>query len=120
MSMRVRMDDSNPARYWVTSEDDPDNEYCVDICDFPLGHDKDGIMNFNGSCFMTKTPDQYLYHGCKNFLYRCLPRLKKPEFMGMTFRCKHCTAAEEYALRLLKPYIKRANPNTEDEKPFQS
>lgn len=115
--MLVRMDESNPARYWVSSEDDGDKEYCVDICEFPLGIE-DGVMLFNGSCFLTRTTDQYDYHGCKDFLYRCLPRLKKPEFMGKTFRCKHCRAAEDYALKLLKPYIKKMSPSAEDDKPI--
>lgn len=118
MSMKVRMDDNCPHRFWVTSEDDPKNEYCVDICSHPVGLDSEGVMEFNGECFMTKTPEEHLYHGCKDFLYRCLPRLKKPEFMGKIFRCKHCRAAEEHALKILKPYLKKADPNPEDEKPF--
>jgi hypothetical protein len=112
------MDDNCPHRYWVSSEDDAGKEYCVDICDFPIGLDADGIMEFNGHCFMTKTDDGHEYHGCKDFLYRCLPRLKKEENMGRVFRCKHCRAAETYALKLLKPYLLKADPNPVDEKPY--
>lgn len=115
--MKVRMADNCPHKFWVTSEEEPDKEYCVDICEHELGLDEDGVMEFNGSCFLTKTPDEYEYRGCKDFLFRCLPRLRKEENMGKVFRCKHIRAAESYALKLLKPYLKKHNPNNEDEVP---
>lgn len=87
----------------------------MDICSHPVGLDDQGNMEFNGECFLTRTPDEYKYYGCEDFRYRCLPRLKKPENMGRVFRCKHVRAAEAYALKLLKPYLIKANPNKNPE-----
>lgn len=116
--MRVRLDDNSTHRFWVSSEEDNSVEYGVDICCYPVGLDENKIMIFNGRCFLTKTEEETKIHGCKDFLYRCEPRLKKPENMGKIFRCKHCRAAEEYALKLLKPLLLKHDPNPDDPIPF--
>ena len=109
--MKVRMDDNNPCQFWVSSESDGGVEYCVNICENPIGLDADGDMIYNGTCGLTKA----LIHGCADFRYRCQPKIDKPEHLGQIYRCKHIQAAEKYALKILKPYLKRANPNIPDE-----
>ncbi len=109
--MKVRMDGNHPCQFWVSSESDGGVEYCVNICENPGGLDEDGDMVFNGTCGLTPI----LIHGCADFRYRCAPALNKPENMGKVFRCKHLLSAEKYALKVLKPYLKKANPNIPDE-----
>lgn len=100
--MKVRMDDSDPCRYWVSSESDNGVEYIVDLCEWEVGLDNEGIMQYNGVCGLTHER----IHGCRDFIFRCEPMLKKPDNMGKIFRCKHIKAAESYALKLLKPFMK--------------
>ncbi len=101
MSMNARVADY-PTRVYVTSEEEPDAEYLVDLTEWELGLSDQGFMTFNGSC------------QCKDYLYRCLPRLKKPEFMGKVFRCKHVRWAREHALEFMLPKIKQADPNLDE------
>ena len=96
------MDDGDPCRYWVSSESEPGVEFIVDLCELPRGLDEDGIEVFNGVCGLT----QDRIHGCRDFSYRCMPLLRKQEHNGKVFRCKHIRAAESYALKLLKPYMR--------------
>ncbi len=109
--MKVRMDGNNPCQFWVKSESEGEVEYCVNICENPVGHDEDGDMIYNGTCGLTTM----LIHGCSDFKYRCQPKLDKPENMGKIFRCKHLWQAEKFAIKALKPYLKLANPNIPDE-----
>lgn len=103
MSMTARVADY-PTRVYVTSEDEPDEEYLVDLVEHELGLDSTtGLMQFNGSC------------QCKDYLYRWLPRLKKPEHMGKVFRCKHIRWAREHALEFMLPKLKEADPNIHED-----
>lgn len=117
--MNVRMDDNCPHRFWVSSESDGDKEYCVELGRFPLGFSDQGAMIFNGACMATTDPnlssDGPCMVGCRNFLYRCEPMLRKPENMGKVFRCKHIRAAREHALDLIIPFLVKADPNTPNE-----
>ncbi len=88
-----------PTRILVHSEDDQEQSYLVDLTDHELGLSEQGCMTYNGGC------------QCKDFLYRHLPRLKKPEFMGITMRCKHIRFAREHALEFMLPKLKLADPN---------
>lgn len=105
--MKVRIDDY-PTRFWVSSESDGGKEYIVSLCEFPIGTDDQGNLKFNGAC---GAPDGYRTHGCKDFIYRCEPALKKPENMGKVFRCKHVRAAREHALDFMLPYLCKNDPN---------
>jgi hypothetical protein len=98
MSMTGRIFDY-PTRLLVASEDNPDEEYLVDLVEWELGLNEHGVMTFNGSC------------QCEDYLYRWLPRLKKPENMGKVFRCKHIRWAREHALEFMLPKLKDADPN---------
>lgn len=98
MSMTGHVHDY-PTRILVSSEEEPDDAYLVDLVEWELGLNEHGIMTYNGSC------------QCKSYLYRCLPRLKKPEFMGKVFRCKHIRWAREHALEFMLPKLKEADPN---------
>lgn len=100
--MKVRMDDRNPCRYWVSSESDNGVEYVVDICEWGRGFDEEGVEVFNGVCGLT---DQRI-HGCADFMYRCERFLKNPDNNGKICRCKHIKAAEEHALKHIKPYMR--------------
>lgn len=112
--MKVRIDDNDPCRYVVSSESEAGAEYIVDICQNPIGLDSDGNMDFNGACICTKRENEWLQHGCKDFVYRCEPNLRKPENMGRVYRCKHCRAARDYAFRVLLPYVAKNRPNLPD------
>jgi hypothetical protein len=112
--MKVRMDEGDPCRYWVSSESDKGVEYIVDLCEWELGPDDEGVMQYNGVCGLT--PQRI--HGCRDFIFRCEKGLKNPENIGKAFRCKHINAAEKYALKLLKPYMaSHRAPNHEDLQP---
>lgn len=103
MSMTARVPDY-PTRIAVTSEEEPECEYLVDLVEWEIGLDPtNAIMQYNGSC------------QCKDYLYRCLPRLKKPEFMGKIFRCKHIRWAREHALEFMLPKLKEADPNIHED-----
>jgi len=110
--MKVELAGADLRYYWVTSESHPEDKYIVDICAYELGPDDDGIMRYNGKC-----GGPHGIHGCQHFLIKCEPKLKLPENMGKEFRCKHIKAAEERAIHLIKPIIKRTDPNlaTSDE-----
>ncbi len=109
--MKVRMSDADTCQYWVSSESDNGVEYIVDLCEWPLGLDEEGIPIFNGVCGLTHER----IHGCRDFIYRCEKNLKLPENKGKIFRCKHVNAAEKYALKLLKPYLLKHRLNMPDE-----
>lgn len=112
--MKVELDGNDCCRYWVTSESEPGVKYIVDLCEIELGLDKEGIPEFNGVCGLTNER----IHGCRDFAFRCIPLLKHPENKGKVFRCKHIRAAESYALKLLKPYMRAHRVNThEDSQP---
>lgn len=98
MSMHGEVHDY-PTRVLVHSEEDDNQAYLVDLTEFELGLSDNGNMTYNGSC------------QCKDYLYRCLPRLKKPEFMGKVFRCKHIRWARDHALEFMLPRLKQADPN---------
>lgn len=109
--MKVRMDEGDPCRYWVSSESDYGTEYIVDLCEMERGNDEDGIPIFNGVCGLTAAR----IHGCRDFKFRCDKELKKPINKGKVFRCKHLRAAEVYAIKLLKPYMKKNRPNRHED-----
>src|SRR6478736_5337907 len=102
MSMRGEVHDY-PTRIMVLSEEDQEDAYLVDLTEFEVGLNDQGCMTFNGSC------------QCKDFIYRWLPRIKKPENMGKVFRCKHIRWAREHALEFMLPKLKEADPNTREE-----
>jgi hypothetical protein len=109
--MTVRMDDNCPHQFWVSSETAGGEEYCVELAAYPLGLNEHGIPAFNGACGRTAAR----IRGCKDFIFRCEPKLKNPVNAGKTFRCKHCRAVREFALDLVVPYLVRADPNIPDE-----
>ncbi len=117
--MNVRPEDNSTTRFWVTSESDGDTEYLVEAAQFKLGLNSHGVMKFNGACIGTKSPEEWLEVGCKDFLYRCEPKLKKPENAGKVYRCKHCRAVREYldgfALDGFIARLAALNPNIPDE-----
>ena len=102
MSLRGEIFDY-PTRVLVNSEEKPEEVYLVDLTALPRGIDHDGYMQFNGSC------------QCKDFIYRCLPKLKIPENKGMICRCKHLRYAREHALSFILPELKKADPNTDED-----
>ena len=102
MSLSGRVFDY-PTRFLIVSEEDSEQEYLVDLVEHELGLDKNGNMEFNGGC------------NCRDFLYRCLPKLKKPEFMGQVHRCKHVRFARSEALNILLPYLKKHDPNIHED-----
>jgi hypothetical protein len=113
--MKVRMLDSDPCCYLVSSESDNGVEYVVDLCLHPLGLDEDGNQDFNGACISTRGTSEWTEAGCRDFVYRCAPMLKKPENKGKVYRCKHCRAARDYAFRLLLPYVAKSRPNQKED-----
>lgn len=98
-----------PSRVLVTSEEDEHKAYLVDLTMWPLGRDERGIMQFNGSCGCGANI------GCKDFLYRCEPKLKRPENKGKVFRCKHCRWARENVLDFLLEHLRKNDPNHPEE-----
>lgn len=112
--MKVRIDDSDLCRYWVSSESDGDKEYIVDLCEYPRGVDVEGNLVLNGACGLTNER----IHGCRDFSFRCERELKNPANAGKIFRCKHIRCAREYALTILLPHLSKMRPNThEDSQP---
>lgn len=109
------MDDNDPCTYVVSSESDSGIDYVVDLCQHPIGLDSEGNMDYNGACISTRGPKEWTQFGCRDFIYRCEPRLKEPNNMGKIFRCKHIRCARDYAFRLLLPYIAKNRPNIPDE-----
>ena len=109
------MADNDPCHYLVSSESDSGVEYLVDLCAYPIGLDAEGNMDYNGACISTRGKEEWLEHGCRDFIYRCEPNLKKSENMGKRFRCKHVRCARDYAFKLLLPYIAKNRPNIPDE-----
>lgn len=109
--MKVRMDDNCPHQFWVSSESDGNVEYCVELGAYPLGVNEHGIPAFNGAC--GRTPARIC--GCRDFKFRCEPKLKNPNNAGKAFRCKHCRAVREFALDLLIPHLVKCDPNMPDE-----
>lgn len=112
--MNVKLEGNDPCVYIVSSETDAGLEYIVDLCVHPLGLDKDGNMDYNGACIGTRGKDEWLEHGCRDFIFRCEPAIRKPENMGRIYRCKHVRAARDYAFRLLLPYIAKNRPQQHD------
>lgn len=111
MSMKVRLWDNSTHIFIVTSEETLGVEYYVDLCEYPLGIDENGNEVFNGCCGLT--PNRI--HGCKNFIFDKEPELKKKCNAGKVFRCKHIRRAREYALDILLPILKKADPNQDPE-----
>lgn len=107
--MKVRLDDNDICRYWVSSESEGGREYIVDLCEFPRGKDEDGNEVFNGACGLTNER----IHGCRDFVFRCEPNLKRHE--GKCFKCKHIRAASDYALRLLLPHLAKSRMNLHED-----
>lgn len=101
------MDGIHPRIFLVTSESESGKVYHVDLCEYELGLDENGNMRFNGACGLTNER----IHGCKDFLIRCEPNLKKPENKGKVFRCKHVRSSREAALDIILPHIKRTDPS---------
>lgn len=99
---------------WVTSESDVDEagvpiEYIVDLCEYPVEIPGANNIIFNGACGLTKER----IHGCKDFIYRWEPMLKRDN--RIIRRCKHLRAAREHALDLILPALKRADPNLDED-----
>lgn len=112
--MKVSLDGNDPCRYLVSSESEGNKEYIVDLCEYPRGTDENGVTIFNGACGLTH--DRIM--GCKDFIFRCEPQLKKPENKGKIFRCKHIKVVRDYALTLLLPHLNAHRPNLpEDQTP---
>lgn len=110
--MKVRLDDNSTHRFWVSSESDSGVEYIVDICEIEIGvNPSTGVMRYNGACGLTEGR----IHGCADFKYRCEPRLKDRTNFGKVYRCKHILAAEAHALEIIKPLLKKADPNVHEE-----
>ena len=105
------MDDNCPHIFWVSSESESGTEYCVELGAYPRGKDERGLEIYNGACGRTKDR----IHGCKDFIFRCEPKLKNPQNVGKVFRCKHCIAVRNYAIDLIIPYLLKADPNIPDE-----
>ncbi len=94
--MTVRSADNSTTQFWVSSESDGNVEYLVDVGRYPLEPNQYGDMVFNGACIATKGPDLWEQHGCRNFLFKCEPNMKKPENAGKVCRCKHITCVRNY------------------------
>ncbi len=111
--MKVRLDDNCCHRFWVSSETDGEREYCVELGSYPLGLNEHGVMVYNGACVATIDPNgrEEGHHGCRDFVFRCEPKLKRPENMGKTFRCKHLKCAREVALDFIVPALIRSDRN---------
>lgn len=91
-----------PTRILVHSEEDDNEAYLVELTEWELGLNEQGTMTFNGSC------------QCKDFIYRCEPRLKRDENMGKVFRCKHIKWARDHALEIMLPKLKALDKNIPD------
>jgi hypothetical protein len=93
----------------VHSESESDQSYLVNLGRWPLGRDARGVMQYNGSCGCGAGI------GCKDFMYRCEPNLKKPENKGKVYRCKHIRWARENVLDFLIEHMARNDPNRPEE-----
>lgn len=103
-----------PTRIYVHSESEPDVEYLVDLTAFPRyqeGIGPDARVVYNGSCGRS---DMGVI-GCRNFLFKCEPRLKEPENVGKIYRCKHIRWARENCLDFILPKMKEMDPNIPEE-----
>lgn len=109
--MKIRPDDNCPHQGWVSSESEGGKEYCVELGAYPVGLNEHGVMVYNGACGRTKAR----IHGCRDFIFRCEPKLKNPDNMGKVFRCKHIRAYREFALDCVIPMLVRSDPNIPDE-----
>src|SRR5690349_12286210 len=105
MSMKCRVFDY-PTRFYVTSEENHDNEYLVILTDHRVC--VNGQFEFNGSC------------NCANF---CIGAGRSPSLKrqiiesGHTIirRCKHIRFAREHALDICLDHLHRADPNLPEE-----
>ena len=114
--MKVRLDGDSLCSYIVSSESETDVEYVVDLCAHPLGLDADGNMQFNGACVMTRKNDEWIEHGCRDFIFRCEPIIKRLQPGEIKFhRCKHLKYASEYAFKLLLPHLAKRQKNIPDD-----
>lgn len=99
-----------PTRIYVHSESDKDAEYLVDLVAFPRELPGSETVIFNGSCGRSDLGAL----GCRDFLYRCEPRLKELENVGKIYRCKHIRWARENCLDFLLPVMQRNDPNHDE------
>lgn len=117
--MKIRPDDNSLIRFWVTSESDSDVEYLVDLSKFHVGKNDHGDDVFNGACCCTRSPDSVEEFGCRDFVFRCEPKLKRATGIGHTYRCKHIILVrdfvKEYATDALISRLVRIEPNMPDE-----
>ena len=87
-----------PTRILVHSESDGESSYLVDLCAYPV----------------EVAPDQRVCNGvcqCRDFIYRCEPKLKRPEHAGKIFRCKHLRWARENCFDTILLYLAGIDPN---------
>ena len=105
------MDGNSPCRFIVTSESEQDKEYVVDLCEYPLGVDENGVMIFNGACGLTHARIQ----GCADFRFRCEPKLRNSANGSQPHRCKHIVFARSCALDFVLPFLKKADPNIHED-----
>jgi len=90
----------HPTSGMVESESDGDRStYMVRLCDYTLGVDERGNMQFNGSCT------------CRDFECRKAPQLKNPLNSGKVFRCKHITWFRNNILDMILPILCEQDPN---------
>jgi len=108
--MKARLLDNSTHEFLVSSESEHEKDYRVLLGIFPIGKNEDGVMLYNGCC----GPDPAMQTGCKDFRYRCLPNLRKPENEGKIFRCKHIRCAREFALDYILPILVKYDPNLPD------
>ena len=95
----------HPSRLLVKSRSDSNVSYLVDLCKYPVGV-APGVVICNGTC------------QCSDFIYRCEPKLKKPEYMGRIFRCAHLNWARENCLDFILNYMREHDQNvSEDHQP---
>jgi hypothetical protein len=94
----------SPVHILVHSESEGDKaSYLVDLCGYDVNRYNPTVgALYNGGC------------QCKDFLYRCLPKLKDP-FNDKVFRCKHIRWARENCLDFILPYLAKSDPNHQDE-----
>lgn len=107
--MRCRIADY-PTRGYVQSESEEGVEYLVDLTRFTVGWMEDGTPIYNGSCGRSDLGAI----GCKDFIYRCEPMLKKPENAGKCYRCKHLRFFREHAIDFLLPKMQEMDPNHDE------
>lgn len=108
--MEVRMHDY-PTRFHVSSRSEANKDYLVDLARYPIGTTPDGRVVYNGSCGRS---DLGAY-GCRDFLFRCEPRLKDPKHMGQVFRCAHIHAARLQCLDIMIAELHDRDPNIDEQ-----